>query len=217
MHSEEYRNFAIKILQLEDKSQRLVRGPDVFSEAESPRQAPAAPAPSQVAVPGVRGKVTIQLSNSFGSCPACVDLWKLWEEQKPKLLGYSKRNDVIIKRVMQKRRLEAVACTLIRLGEESGGVADGIDALQSIWEELDALERSMGGKALSISACVDRLQSVINCTKPETLESNLKGQGRTKVTKQDLKNILDRHWQLTSAWPSVSYADNSEDFHALKR
>jgi hypothetical protein len=217
MHSEEYRNFAIKILQLEDRSQRLVRGPDVFSEAEPPSQAPAVPAPSQVAVPGVREKVKIQLSISFGSCQASVDLWKLWEEQKPELLSLSKRNDVIIKPVMQKRRLEAVACTIMRLGKERGGVADGIDALQSIWEELDALERSMGGKPLSLPIFVDGLESVINCTKPETLMNNLKEKGRTKVTKQDLKNILDRHWQLTSAWPSISYADDSEDLHTSKK
>jgi hypothetical protein len=217
MHSDEYRNFAIKILQLEDKSQRLVRGPDVFSEAESPSQAPAALAPPHVAVPGVKEKVKIQLSISFGSCRACVDLWTLWEEEKLKLESLSKRNDVIIGPVMQKRRLEAVACAILRLGEERGGVADGIDALQSIWEELDALERSLGGKALSLALFVDGLENIINCTKPETLMSNLKGQGRTKVTKQDLKTILDRHWQLTSAWPSVSYADDSEDLHVSKR
>jgi hypothetical protein len=146
----------------------------------------------------------------------CVDLWKLWEEQRLKLLSLSKRNDVIVGPVMQKRRLEVVACTIMRLGEERGGVADGIDALQSIWEELDALERSLGGKALSLPIFVDGLEHVINWTKPETLESNLKGQGRTKVTKQDLKNILDRHWQLTSVCPSVSYADDSEDLHASK-
>jgi hypothetical protein len=118
---------------------------------------------------------------------------------------------------MQRRRIEAVACTIIRLGEERGGVTDGIDTLQSIWEELDALERSMGGKPLSLPIFVDGLESVINCTKPETLMNNLKEKGRTKVTKQDLKNILDRHWQLTSVWPSVSYSDDSEVLHVSKK
>jgi hypothetical protein len=62
-----------------------------------------------------------------------------------------------------------------------------------------------GGSGISISAFIEALQGVVNTTDVPKLQSAIKG--RSKVTKLDLRNMLDAHWQTTTGWPTVSYGE----------
>lgn len=73
-------------------------------------------------------------------------------------------------------------------------------------EEFDAKERSLGGGAgNSISTFIEALQGAVNATDVQKLQNTIKG--RSKVTKLDLKNMLDAHWEATTGWPAVQWAE----------
>ena len=79
-------------------------------------------------------------------------------------------------------------------------------ALQGVLEEFDAKEQSLGGAAgISISTFIEALQGVVNTSGMQKLQSTIKG--RTEVTKLDLKNMLNAHWQATTGWPAVQWAE----------
>ncbi|KAG7674704.1 hypothetical protein KSW81_006136 [Nannochloris sp. 'desiccata'] len=200
MQTVQYKKFAEEVL---DKERRAI-------EKIENRQESSHGAPPRVAVEVPKASIKVYASHliAFGDCRACSDLWNLWERERPIINSIIQRGDVKQAHglTIQKGRLEAVVRVIVRLAEENCNLQNGIHALQVVLEKLDAKEKSLGGRAgISISTFVEALQGVVNTTDMQKLQSNIKG--RTKVTKLDLKNMLDAHWQTTTSWPAVQWAE----------
>ncbi|KAG7668198.1 hypothetical protein KSW81_002097 [Nannochloris sp. 'desiccata'] len=200
MQTAEYKKFAEKVL---DKERRAI-------EKIENREEDAHDAPPRVAVevPKASTKVYASHSIAFRDCKTCVDLWNLWEQERPIINNIVESSDTKQPHglTMQKGRLEAVVRVIARLSEEKGDLQSGIQALQGVLEKLDAKEKSLGGRAgISISTFIEALQGVVNTTDMQKLKSTIKG--RSKVTKLELKNLLDVHWQATTGWPAVQWAE----------
>ena len=174
------------------------------------REGDANDAPPRVAVevPKASTRVYADDSIAFGDCKACADLWGLWEQERSVINKIIQRADAkqAHRLTIQKGRLEAVVRVIERLAEEKGNLQNGVHALQEVLEEFDVKERALGGRAgISISTFIEALQGVVNTIDIQKLQSTIKG--RTKVFKLDLKNMLDAHWQTTTSWPAVQWAE----------
>ena len=159
-------------------------------------------------VPKASTKVYANHSIVFRDCKTCADLWDLWRLENPIINKIIQRADANQAHTLtiQKGRLEAVVKVIERLSEEKGTLQDGIKALQQVLEDYDDNEHSQrGGSGVSISSFIEALQGVVNTTDVKKLQSAIKG--RSKVTKLDLKNMLDAHWQTTAGWPAVCYGE----------
>jgi hypothetical protein len=200
MQTAEYKKFAEVVL---DKERRAI-------EKNENREESTHDAPPRVTVEVPKASIKVCASHliALGDCRACSDLWNLWEREGPIINSIIQRGDVKQAHglTMQKGRLEAVVRVIARLSEERGNLQDGIQALQGVLEKLDAMEKSLGGRAgISISTFIEALQGVVNTTAIQKLQSAIKG--RTKVTKLDLKNMLDAPWETTTGWPAVEWAE----------
>ncbi|KAG7670716.1 hypothetical protein KSW81_004151 [Nannochloris sp. 'desiccata'] len=199
MQTAEYKKFAEEVL---DKERRAI-------EKNENRRESTLDAPPRVTVevPKASTKVYANHSIAFRDCKTCADLWNLWEQERPIINNIIQRADAkqAHSLTIQKGRLEAVARVIQRLAEEKGNLQDGIHTLQVVLEKLDAKEKSLGGRAgISMSTFIEALQGVINTKYMQNLQSTIKG--RTKATKPGLKNMLDAHWQATTSWPTVQWA-----------
>ncbi|KAG7674171.1 hypothetical protein KSW81_006004 [Nannochloris sp. 'desiccata'] len=200
MQTAKYKKFAEEVL---DKERRAIE--KIENREESTHDAPPRVA---VEVPKASIKVYASHLIAFGDCRTCSDLWNLWERERPIINSIIQRGDAKQAHglTMQKGRLEAVVRVIARLSEERGNLQDGIQALQGVLEKLDAKEKSLGGRAgISISTFIEALQGVVNTTAIQKFQSAIKG--RTKVTMLDLKNMLDAHWETTTGWPAVEWAE----------
>ncbi|KAH7624538.1 hypothetical protein NADE_003892 [Nannochloris sp. 'desiccata'] len=87
--------------------------------------------------------------------------------------------------------------------------------LWRLWEQErpvinNIIERSDAKQAHSLTIQKGRLEAValqgaVNATDVQKLQNTIKG--RSKVTKLDLKNMLDAHWEATTGWPAVQWAE----------
>ena len=197
MQTAEYAKFAEEVL---DKERRAIEHRQDSTHDAPPRVA--------VEVPNTSTRVYSSHSIAFRDCKTCTDLWRLWEQERPIVNNIIERSDAkqAHSLTIQKGRLEAVVRVIEKLAKEKGSLQSGIQALQGVLEEFDAKERSLGGGAgISISSFIEGLQGVVNTTDTQKLQSTIKG--RTKVSKLDLKIMLDVHWQATTDWPAVQWAE----------
>ncbi|KAG7669685.1 hypothetical protein KSW81_007834 [Nannochloris sp. 'desiccata'] len=200
MQTAEYKKFAEEVL---DKERRAI-------EKIENREGDAHDAPPRVTVEVPKASIKVYASHSiaFGDCRTCSDLWNLWEQERPIINSIIQRADAkqAHRLTIQKGRLEAAVRVIERLAEEKGNLQTGVQALQGVLDDFDAKERALGGRAgISISTFIEGLQGVVNTIDMQKLQSTIKG--RTKVFKLDLKNMLDAHWQTTTSWPAVQWAE----------
>jgi hypothetical protein len=195
---EEYARFAEEVLDRERRSIEKIENKETSAHNAPPGAA--------VEVPRASTRVYANHSIAFRDCKTCSDLWALWELERPIINKIIQRADAKQAHTLtiQKGRLEAVVRVIERLSEEKGGLQNGIRALEQVLGEFAGKEKSLGGgSGISISAFIEALQGVVNTSDVQKLQSAIKG--RSKVTKMDLKKLLDAHWQTTTDWPAVCY------------